>query len=228
VGFEGFDERFREFFAGLAANNNRAWFQDHKPLYEEAVVTPMQAFITAMQPRLAKISSHFTADPRRSGGSMFRIYRDTRFSKDKTPYKTHAAAQFRHALGKDVHTPGFYVHLSPSEVFIATGIWRPDSASLAKIRQAIVDKPKAWREARDDAAFAKAFKLGGESLKRPPRGFDADHPLIEDLKRKDFIGSAELPPELMAQPAFLDVVADSFKASAPFVRFICRALAVPF
>ncbi len=228
MAFTGFDRRFFEFFKDLAQNNERAWFQRHKQDYEAGVVTPMLAFISAMGPRLATISPHFKADPRKQGGSMFRIYRDTRFSKDKTPYKTHAAAQFRHVLGKDVHAPGFYAHISTTEVFIGGGIWRPPAESLAKIRQAIVERPEDWLAARDDPAFRKTFKLHGDALKRPPRGFDKDHPLIDDLKRKDFVGACSLPPELIMQPIFLDVVADSFAAAGPFIRFICKALAVPY
>ena len=135
---------------------------------------------------------------------MFRIYRDVRFSKDKSPYKTAAAVQFRHIAGKDVHAPGFYLHLEPGSVFAGCGIWHPESKVATKIREAIVDKPDAWRAAIGNATFRNVFKFGGESLKRPPRGFDANHPLIEDLKRKDFIGTGELDEEIVCGDDFLE------------------------
>ena len=102
--------------------------------------------VTNDGPHLKKISPHFIADPRPVGGSIFRIYRDIRFSKDKQPYKTHAAAQFRHEAGKDVHAPGFYLHLAVGEVFAGFGIWRPDSSSLLKIRKAIINHPDQWKK----------------------------------------------------------------------------------
>ena len=223
-----FDQRFFDFFNELAQNNNRPWFQENKPLYEAAVVTPIQALIEAMGPRLADISPHLTADPRRSGGSMFRIYRDTRFAKDKTPYKTHAAIQFRHKLGKDVHAPGYYLHVSPREFVVGTGIWRPDSESVAKIRKAIAEEPQAWLRARDDKSFRALFKLDGESLVRPPRGFDKDHPLIEDIKRKDFIAMRALTPPDLMRTDLDEELAKSYAACKPLMAFLCHALALPF
>jgi uncharacterized protein (TIGR02453 family) len=223
-----FDRRFFDFFNELADNNSREWFTDHKSLYEEVVVTPIQALIEAMGPRLSSISPQLTADPRRNGGSMFRIYRDTRFSKDKTPYKTHAAVQFRHKLGKDVHAPGFYLHVSSREFVIGTGIWRPDSESVAKIRQAIAANPKDWLRARDDKAFRALFQLDGESLVRPPRGFDKDHPLIEDLRRKDFIGMRALAPPDLLRSDLVDELATAYATCKPLMAFLCRALELPF
>src|SRR3954453_20816279 len=109
--FEGFGKAFFAFFRELAANNERAWFEANKPRFREDVQGGMSDFIAAMAPYLSKLSKDFVADPRPNGGSMFRIYRDVRFSKDKRPYKAHAACQFRHRFGRDVHAPGFYVHL---------------------------------------------------------------------------------------------------------------------
>ena len=125
-----FGRTFFEFLEDLKANNNSEWFKANKERYIDEVRTPLQQFVLDFAPHLKKISPHFVADPRPVGGSIFRIYRDIRFSKDKTPYKTHAAAQFRHKGGKDVHAPGFYLHLAPGEVFAGFGIWRPDSPSL--------------------------------------------------------------------------------------------------
>ena len=114
--FPGFPKDFFVFYEQLQLNNNREWFNDNKNRYYESVANPISEFIVCMAPRLKTISAHYVADPKPHGGSMFRIYRDTRFSKDKTPYKTHAGVQFRHAAGKDARAPGFYVHLATDEL----------------------------------------------------------------------------------------------------------------
>ncbi len=217
-----------EFLSLLAENNKRDWFQEHKQQYEDVVRAPALNFIEAMQPRLVDIAPHFVADARRTGGSLMRVYRDTRFGKDKTPYKTNIGIQFRHALGKDVHAPGFYVHISTGSVFVGVGLWRPPGEALTRIRQAVDTDPAAWLAARDDAGFRRWFSLGGESLKRPPRGFSAEHPLLDDLRRKDFIAFAYLPPALVEQDGFDQLASDYFMAATPFMRFLCKALRIPF
>jgi uncharacterized protein (TIGR02453 family) len=226
--FQRFDPSIFRFLEELADNNSRPWFQENKARYESDVLEPSMAFIRAFQPRLKKISPFFVASDRRSGGSLMRVYRDTRFSKDKTPYKTNVGIQFRHEFGRDVHAPGFYVHIAPDECFLAMGAWRPDRGSLAQIRQAIVDQPARWRRARDNKKFRQVFDLAGESLKRAPRGFTPDHPLIEDLKRTDFVGYRKLDEKFVLARDFLDKVAASFATSRPFMRFLCEALKVPF
>ena len=228
MSFQGFDEDFLEFFRDLSENNERPWFQAHKKRYETAVVEPLLRFIEAMSPRIAEISDHIKADPRRAGGSMFRIYRDTRFGKDKTPYKTHAAAHFRHALGKNAHAPGYYFHAAPDGLLIGAGIWRPETEGLAKIRAAIADQPEAWLKARDHKPFREGFRIGGDRLKRVPRGYPADHPMAEDLKRKDFIGIRDLEPAELFDADIVDKTAQSFKDAKPFMKFLCSALDVPF
>ena len=110
------------------------------------------------------------ASDRRTGGSLMRVYRDTRFAKDKTPYKTNVGIHFRHEFGRDVHAPGFYVHVAPEECFLAVGLWRPDAAALGEVRKAIVESPDRWRRARDDKRFRERFTLEGESLKSRPAG----------------------------------------------------------
>lgn len=212
------------FLRELKENNNRTWFQENKARYEQDVKEPLLHFIADFGMHLPEISRNYTAVAKANGGSMFRIYRDVRFSKDKSPYKTAAAMQFRHVAGKDVHAPGFYLHLEPGSVFAGCGIWQPESKTAAKIREAIVDKPVAWRMAIGNEAFRKVFQLGGESLKRPPRGFDADHSLIEDLKRKDFIGSVELSEEIVCQDDFLEHYVGLCKAASPMMQFLTEAL----
>lgn len=217
-----------QFLEELSVNNNRPWFQENKARYERDVLEPSLAFIRAFAPRLKKISPFFTAEDRRVGGSLMRVYRDTRFSKDKTPYKTNVGIQFRHEMARDVHAPGFYVHIAPGECFLAVGAWQPDSGSLKSIREAIVEHPEAWRRALRGKRFRETFELAGESLKRPPVDFPADHPLVDDLKRKDFVGIREVTEGEVLDPGFLDDAAESFTAAKPLMRFLCEALGVPF
>ncbi len=226
--FKTFHPPFFEFLEQLAANNNRPWFLENKSRYEEQVLDPALAFIRAFQPRLKRISPFFVANDRRMGGSLMRIYRDTRFARDAAPYKTNVGIQFRHEQGRDIHAPGYYVHIAPTECFLALGLWRPEAEPLNRIRQAIVESPEKWRRARDDRKFRARWSLDGSSLKRPPRGFPADHPHIEDLKRTDFIAVEALEERDVLDKKFLDHVTESFAAGRPFMRFLCAALKAPF
>lgn len=226
--FPGFDPSIFQFLEALADHNERPWFQANKARYELEVLEPSLAFIRAFEPHLRKLSPHFVASDRRIGGSLMRVYRDTRFGTDKTPYKTNVGIQFRHEFGQDIHAPGFYVHLAPGECFLALGVWRPDKQSLAMIRQAIVDHPDRWKRAHRDRKFRACFQPDGDSLKTPPRGFPADHPLVEDLKRTDFAGLQELSERDVLQPQFIEAAAASFAAGRPFMRFLCDALRLPF
>jgi uncharacterized protein (TIGR02453 family) len=217
-----------DFLKDLEENNNRAWFQENKHRYEEHVRDSSIRFITDFGPRLKKISEHFRADPRTVGGSLFRIYRDTRFSKDKRPYKTMIGIHFRHELGKDAHAPGFYLHVERNGCFVGAGIWHPDSKSLHGIRSAIVEDPQAWKRPTGGKRFRDLYALEGDRLKRPPRGFDPAHPLIEELKRKDFIGVAKIPQKMITGPDLTREIANIFTAATPVARFLCGALAAPF
>jgi len=217
-----------EFLTELKDNNDREWFKANRDRFRRDVQEPMLRFIADFSAPLAEISPHFLADPRPSGGSMFRIYRDTRFAKDKSPYKTHVAAQFRHRMGRDVHAPGFYVHVEPGSVFVGAGIWHPDGKTLAAIRDTICDDPDGWRAAVSDPGFTARHTLGGDSLKRAPRGYDPEHPLIDDLKRKDFVSFTELDVKQACSGEFLDEVATIFAAATPFVRFLTHAVGQEF
>ena len=223
-----FGPKLFEFLLDLRANNYREWFQENKSRYERHVKEPLLAFIEDFEPYLHSISEHFVADTRANGGSMFRIYRDVRFSKDKTPYKTHAAAQFRHEAGKSVHAPGFYLHLAPDEVFAGVGLWRPDSAALGRIRERIVADPAAWEAALDDPGFVEEFDLDGDSLKRPPKGFDPEHPHIEDLKRKDHVATCMFDEDEATAPGFIDSFADACRTSGRYMEFLTRAVGLPY
>jgi uncharacterized protein (TIGR02453 family) len=226
--FAGFPDDFFRFFKQLKRNNNRDWFNENKTRFRESVLEPMSLFIVAMQPRLMKISNHYLADPKPHGGSMFRIYRDTRFSKDRTPYKTHAACQFRHEAGKDAHAPGFYVHIDTDQVFFGGGIWTPPSPKLNKIRDFIADNARAWARIKNGRKVVDVGGIQGDSLKRAPRGFNEEHVHIEDLKRKSFYVMTEADPESAAKPGFVDDVAQGFARAAPLNRFICDALELKF
>jgi len=227
--FNGFPAELFGFLVELAANNNRTWFQANKSRYHDDVVEPMTQFICAMAPRLEAISEHFIADPRRHGGSMFRIYRDTRFSKDKRPYKENVGCQFRHRIGRDVHAPGFYVHLQPGEIFFGGGIWKPDATTINRIREAIIDNPSAWKKATNGKAFSGRFgALKGESLQRPPRGFSAEHPLIEDIKRKSYFAMQQADQAMACGPQFIGEVEKAFRGISPLMEFISFALGLPY
>jgi len=216
------------FLDELAANNDRTWFETNKPRYEALVREPALEFITAMGPLLEKFAPHFRADPRKMGGSLMRVFRDTRFSRDKTPYKTNIGIQFRHALGKNVHAPGFYVHIATDECFLGAGCWHPEAVALDRIRALIAAKPQRWLSARDDKKFAATWQLAGASLTRPPRGYATNHVALEDLKRKDFIGLAPLSVAETTGTGLVKLAATRFTAAVPLMKFLCAAIDVPY
>lgn len=223
-----FYPRTLDFLRELSDNNDRDWFSENKHRYETDVLDVALHFIQSMQDPLGTIAPHFVAMPTRVGGSLMRVYRDTRFSRNKTPYKTNIGIQFRHEQAKDVHSPGYYVHIEPEQVFLGVGMWRPDSEPLRSIRERIAARPKEWRRALGHAPFRRHFDLGGESLSRPPRGFDKDHECIEDIKRKSFIAVRDLDAGASLKPRFQQTVETSFRAAEPFMRFLCDAVGVRF
>ena len=216
------------FLEQLAANNNRDWFNENKPRYEEDVLDVALRFIQSMHDPLQDIAPHFVAQATRTGGSLMRVYRDTRFSKNKLPYKTNIGIQFRHEQARDVHSPGYYVHIEPGQVFLGAGMWRPDSDSLRAIRERIVARPAEWSGVIVDKGFNRHFSIGGETLTRPPRGFDKDHEHIDDIKRKSFIAVRDLDAAAATSPRFQKTVESSFAAAEPLMRFLCKAVGVPF
>ena len=217
-----------DFLRELKANNERSWFAANKLRYQRDVRDPMLDFIAAFGEPLADISPHFRADPRPNGGSLFRIYRDTRFSKDKTPYKTNVGAHFRHTAGKDAHAPGFYLHLEPGVCFAGCGVWHPAGPALASIREAIATHSEQWQRITTGKEFCAVFELTGACLKRPPRGHDPGHPLIEDLKRKDFVAVTRFADTEACAAGFPDRFAAIARTGAGFVEFLARAVGAPF
>jgi len=220
-------ETFR-FLDELTLHNERDWFEANKARYEAHVREPALAFISAMAAPLGKITTAFVAEPKKVGGSLMRVHRDTRFARDKTPYKTNIGIQFRHGAGKDVHAPGFYVHVAPDGCFLGVGMWRPEAPALLAIRQKIAAEAARWKKIVDPKALAKKGLAAGdgEPLKRVPKGFDAEHPLAGELKKTSFILHRDVPAEEVTNKRFTAYVARHFEAGADYMRFLCEAVGV--
>jgi uncharacterized protein (TIGR02453 family) len=220
--FEGFPQEGIDFMKRLKRNNNRPWFEKHKEEYESFVKLPMQSLIVALQPHFEKFAPEFDLNPKRS---LFRIYRDVRFSKDKTPYKTHAAAHLvLRGKPKGVEGSGYYLHIEPGEVFLGGGIYMPDGDQLKKIRRAIADHAEQFLAIIQKTTFKKKFgKLEGAKLQRVPQGYDADHAMAEWLKYKQFFVGVEWPESKCLKRGFVSEVAGVFETAAPMVRFLNEA-----
>jgi len=210
------------FLARLRRNNNREWFLAHKDEFETCVRQPALRFIFEFATPLYEISPYLVADPSPSRGSLFRIYRDTRFAHDKRPYKTHVAMRFSHR-GKDVHSPGFYLHLESGGCFAASGLWHPEPPTLLKVRNAIVERPKEWRVVRKLLNWDDAGKLT-----RAPRGFPAGHEFVEDLKMRDLGTAVELSEKQVCSPAFLSTFVAACRKMSPMAAFLSRAVGLKF
>ncbi len=218
-----FTRKSVKFLKELEQNNNREWFADNKQRYEDEIRSPALEYIESMTTPMGKISPFFVVSAKKVGGSLMRVHKDIRFSKDKTPYKTNIGIQFRHARGKDVHAPGFYLHIEPSQVFVGAGIWRPESSTLKNVRTLIDEYPDEWMQLSKKVVGKGGYEFGGTSLKRPPQGFKKEHPLLEDLKRKDYIVVQNLKISDVYSKDFEKMTAKLFKAAAPLVKFICDA-----
>jgi uncharacterized protein (TIGR02453 family) len=236
-----FTSKTFKFQRALAKNNSRAWFTDHKAEYEEHLKQPFLRLIADLQEPLRKISPHYRADPKPVGGSLFRIYRDTRFANDKTPYKTWAGARFFHERvkvanadatlqrpGAAIEAPSFYLHIQPGHCFVGGGLWHPETATQRRIRDFIVENPESWKKAVHAPAFRRKFELDDDMLTRPPRGYPADHELIDDLKRKNFVATATLADEVVTGPRLLKSVGDGLRGCAPLIDYLCAALDLEF
>jgi len=217
------------FLEELKENNNKIWFEANRFRYTRFVKEPMLQFIHAMGERLARISPSFVADPRTNGGSMFRIYRDVRFSKNKAPYKENAGCQFRHSVGKGAHAPGFYLHLQPGNSFAGGGIWQPPTPDINKIRDAIVAAPEEWSRVKEFIHESDSISMmEADSLKRPPRGYAANLAHMVDLKRKSLYAGCPLEDKQVVAPDFLDQMESIFLDALPLMRFVCLSLDLSF
>ncbi len=211
------------FLVELRRHNNREWFNENKDRYLAEVRDPMLALIASVAPGLARISRHIAVDPRPSGGSLMRIYRDTRFSRDKTPYKTNVGIHFGLKAPRDFEAPGYYLHLEPGSVFMGAGLWHPGADALRSIRDAIVRNPRGWKQAR-----RAGLSHDEATLKRPPRGFDPDHPLIEDLKRLSFTTGVEFGERRACALDFPARFVTACRRATPLMRFLAKALGLAF
>jgi uncharacterized protein (TIGR02453 family) len=221
--FKGFPKEGLQFLKKLKRNNNRTWFESHKHEYEEYLKLPMQSFIFSLQPHFQSFAPEYDLSPKRS---IFRIYRDIRFSNDKTPYKTHIAAHFV-LRGKErgFVGSGYYFHIEPGEVFIGGGIYMPESDQLKGIRKAIVQHPEEFLSVLNDRKFKKQFgELEGNKLQRIPKGYDETHPMAEWLKLKQFFVGKSLAESSCYKASLVETIAAVCKDAAPLVKFLNRAV----
>ena len=224
-----FSDASFKFLRALARNNDKTWFNAHKPQYEDHVRQPFLRLLVDLQPDLAMVSPHFRSDPRTVGGSLFRIYRDARFSNDKSPYKPWQGARLFHERRKQVAAPSFYVHLQPGQCFVGAGLWHPEPPTQRRVRQFIFDNPGSWKAAAHAPKFRKRFEFeSSEVLSRPPRGFPADFEMIEDLKHRNFVFSRNIEDADMTGPRLRQQLAADLVALGPFVDYLCAALDLEF
>ena len=229
AGFSGFRPSALGFFRQLKRNNTRPWFESHREIYEREVKGPLQALVEEMDVALARVAPEIVGDPQRS---IFRIHRDIRFSKDKSPYKTHAACWFYHVdAGRGVGSEsqggaGFYFHLAPGEYLIGAGVWMPPRPSLTRIRKALADEPEEFEAIVLAPGFRRRFgKLDEEDmLKRLPRGFAADHPAARWLRYQSFTAGRALAERQVLSPRLGTTLTREFSALTPFVRWLNQAL----
>lgn len=234
------DDTFK-FLRQLAKNNNRDWFLANKARYEASVRGPALRLIADLADPFKDISAQLTAVAKPVGGSLFRIHRDTRFAGDKSPYKTHVGMYFSHAAATKaarndagggapgrLDAPGLYLHIEPGGCFLGGGIWHPQSETTRLIRDYMVSNPASWKKATRDAKFRKVFHLGGDALVRPPKGYDPAHELIEDLKRKDFIASAQIDDTVVLRPDLVKQLMARYTLMGPMLDWLCGALDLDF
>jgi uncharacterized protein (TIGR02453 family) len=213
------------FLRELQRNNNRPWFLKNKSRYERDVLRPCLGFIEAMAPQVGRINSHLVADARPVGGSLTRIYRDIRFSRDKSPYRAWVGIHFHHE-GRAEHDgglPGFFLRLAPGESFVAAGMWMPPPRDLTKIRKAIVKDSAKWSKAR-----AAGLRPDESALKRVPPGFDPESHWADDLRRKSFVARSEFEDSEVAAPAFTRRFVSECQRMDPLNRFLATATGVPY
>ena len=225
TGGASFSPELFQFLKELGRNNNREWFTANKRRYEETVLGPSVRFAAEMGPKLARFSPHLTVDARPFGGSISRIYRDTRFSKDKSPYKTNVGIHFAHDRSSDSeqHLPGLYFHIEPGGSMVASGIWRPEPPALKRIRDAIVSDSSGWSRVTRSCPPS-----GGESYARVPAGFPAGHKFAADLKRKDFFASVEFKDAEVSGLRFDRTFLTACGRIDPLNRFLAEAVGVPW
>ena len=221
-GFAGFPEEAPKFLRSLKRNNRREWFQPRKHLYEQQVKAPMLELVAALNAGLRRFAPEYVTDPAKA---VFRIYRDTRFSADKTPYKTHIAASFSRRGPERLKTGGFYFSIAPEQIEVAGGIYHPEPDTMLTIRTHIAEthvelkKILAGKKTR-----VLLGQLQGDALTRAPKGFDPEHPAIEWIKMKDWILDATLAGSLATSSKLYDEILDRFRAMAPLIEYLNRPM----
>lgn len=230
--FQGFTPDGMQFLVDLALNNDRAWFQPRKAEYERLLREPLEALCADLALEFEKGGVPLRSDPKKS---PFRIYRDTRFSKDKSPYKTNVAASFgwvgpastAGAAGPGWEGAGGYFHLSPQGTYMGGGMWHPEPSRLAAFRQAVIRDPGRVLAAIEDPGFRARFDpVHGDALKRIPSGFPPDHPHAELLKLKDVTFGRELDEEEVFSSDLPRILARDFAAAVPVMAFLAGLEAV--
>jgi len=210
------------FFRSLKRNNRREWFQPRKHVFEQHVKEPMIALVTALNSDFAKFAPDYVSDPKKA---IFRIYRDTRFSADKTPYKTHIAASFARRGGERLAAGGFYFSVSHDHIEVAGGIYHPAPDTLLVVRAYIAEHHQELRRIVADRKVRRLLgELQGDQLTRAPKGFDPTHPAIELIKMKDWILDTTLDPALGTTPRLYKEIAERFRIMAPLIEFLNRPL----
>jgi uncharacterized protein (TIGR02453 family) len=228
--FRGFGRGALTFLRQLKRNNKREWFLANRESYDNEVLMPLRLLVEEVDVRFGHFAPEFVGDPKRS---IFRIYRDVRFSKDKSPYKTHAASWFKHrnsshGVGSETHGggAGFYFHLEPGGSMVAGGIWMPPRPTLNQLRDSIAAKPTEFGKPLNGTTFKRRFgKLSEEAmLTRLPRGFAPGHPAERWLRYQSFTVHALLSDAEVLDRRVVDRVERDFKTMLPFVRWLNRAL----
>jgi uncharacterized protein (TIGR02453 family) len=216
--FPGFPKEGLQFLRSLKRHNNREWFQERKSIYETSLKQPMHNLIAMLAQDFQAFAPEMVASPK---VSAYRIHRDTRFSKNKAPYKTHVAAVFPRQ-GLDKHAgAGFYLHIAPEELLVGGGLYMPLPEDLAALRCHIADRWGQLRSILQASSFRRMFgELTGEQLSRVPRGFPADHPAADYLRMKQFLAARTLEPGLATTPRFYKLVAETFRTMIPLIRFL--------
>ena len=220
--FPGFPREAIQFLRGLARNNNRDWFLPRKTIFEERVKQPMRELVAELNAAMMGFAPEYVTDPDKA---IYRIYRDTRFSPDKTPYKDHIAASF-HRRGTAGHSDaGYYFAVSHKEVAIGGGVYMPAPETLLAIRHHIAAGHQEFRRIVGARAVRELFgELQGERLSRVPKGFCADHPAADLLRFKQLTLYVELSPDLATTPALYGEILKCFRAMAPFLGFLTAPL----
>jgi uncharacterized protein (TIGR02453 family) len=221
--FEGFPKECISFLKQLKRNNNRMWFENHKKEFERNAKIPMLSFIAALQPHFARFAPELDLNPKRS---IFRIYRDIRFSSDKTPYKTHIAAHFvLRGRPKGFVGSGYYIQIEPGEFFVGGGIYLPDSNQLKNIRKTIAAYGKEFLSIVENPRFKKRFTpFEWSKLQRVPIGYDENHPMADWLKFKQFFVGVSLPESHCYKESLVDEIAVICEEAAPLVHFLNKSL----